>query len=134
METANLLILIFAWIGIADTIYLIYHVITKTDVACWFFPPEWCRTVQHAPQSRTFGIPNPVLGFVMYAVLLALMNSFMPALWAYWAIRAVIAVGFLFSMYFMYVQGAILKAYCTWCVVSAINFSVMFVASFYLVR
>jgi len=127
-------VLLFAWIGIIDTVYLIYHVITKTDVACPFFPPEWCRTVQYAPQSRTLGIPNPILGFCMYVALLVLMYVFMPAVWAYWAVRAVITIGFLFSMYFTYVQGFVLKAYCTWCIVSAINFIVMFIASFYLVR
>lgn len=70
----------------------------------------------------------------MYATLLLLMYFFMPAVWAYWAIRAVIAIGFLFSMYFTYIQGFVLKAFCTWCVISAINFVVMFIASFYVVR
>jgi len=132
MNTASWLVIIFSIIGLIDTVYLISHVINKTDVACWFFPPEWCRTVQHAPQSKTFGIPNPVLGFCMYVVLLGLILFFWPANWAFWAIRAVITVGFLFSMYFTYVQGFILKAFCTWCVVSALNFVVMFAASFYL--
>ena len=134
MDTVTWLILVFSWIGIVDTVYLIYHFITKTPVACPFFPPEWCRTVQQAPQSRTFGIPNPILGFRMYVALLVLMYLFAPAIWAYWAVRAIITIGFLFSMYFTYVQGFVLKAFCTWCVISAINFVVMFVASFYLIR
>ena len=29
-------------IGVADTTYLSYHVITKKPVACLFFPKEWC--------------------------------------------------------------------------------------------
>lgn len=134
MATAEVLVLVFAWIGLADTLYLIYHFITKTDVACPFFPPEWCRIVQHAPQSRTLGIPNPILGFGMYAALLVLIYLFMPAIWAYWAVRIIITIGFLFSLYFTYVQGFVLKAFCTWCVISALNFVMLFIVSFYLTR
>jgi len=42
MELYLLLILIFSFFGILDTVYLSYHTITKTPVACLFFPKEWC--------------------------------------------------------------------------------------------
>lgn len=132
MDTAPLLVYIFSAIGLVDTSYLIYHMLNKSDVACWFFPPEWCHKVQHAPQSKTFGVPNPVLGFLMYVVLLVLTYLALQGTVSFWWVRGVITFGFLFSMYFTYVQAFVLKAFCTWCVVSALNFTVLFIASFYL--
>ena len=112
-------------IGILDTLYLIYHKLAGTDVACPFFPKEWCHTVQHSPQSKTFGIPNSYAGFGMYAAILALTASYAVGTIAFWSIQAIVTFGFLFSMYFVYVQAVVLRAFCTWCVVSAINFTVM---------
>ena len=133
MTVALLIIFVFALIGIADTIYLIYHVITKKPVACLFFPKEWCLKVQYSKYSKTFGIPNPVAGFGFYTLIttfslfyLAGSTSFLPA-------SAVILIGFLFSLYFTFIQGVILKAFCTWCVVSAINFTVMLVAALFVI-
>ncbi len=126
------LIFIFSGIGILDTIYLSYHAIKKTPVACWFFPKEWCLKVQQSPQSKMFGIPNAFLGFGMYSAIifftLLFINGFIP----FWPINAIIAFGFLFSIYFTYVQAFVLKAFCTWCVVSAINFIVLFVSAYLL--
>jgi len=130
MQTNILLIFIFSIIGILDTLYLIYHGIKKTDVKCLFFPKEWCRTVQYSKYSKTMGIPNSQLGFVMYVVILALAYCFVqglvPILW----LQGVIAFGFLFSVYFLYIQAFVLRAYCTWCVISAFNFTVMTIAIF----
>lgn len=113
-------------IGVADTLYLIYHKLRGTDAACLFFPAEWCRTVQHSPQSKTFGIPNSYAGFGMYVVILMLTWLHAGGSIAVWPIQAIVTLGFLFSMYFTYVQAFVLKAFCTWCVLSAINFTAMF--------
>ncbi len=125
MNNINILYL-FGGIGILDTLYLIYHKIMGTDVACPFFPKEWCHTVQHSPQSKTFGIPNSYAGFTMYAAILVMTYLFSIGMIPFWPIQAVVTFGFLFSAYFLYVQGFVLNAFCTWCVVSAINFTVMF--------
>lgn len=119
---------IFGLIGVLDTLYLIYHKIRGTDVACPFFPKEWCRKVQYSPRSKTFGIPNSFAGFGMYVAILILTWLYVGSVVALWPIQAVVTFGFLFSMYFTYVQAFILKAFCTWCVVSAINFTIMFLA------
>ncbi len=117
---------IFGIIGALDTLYLIYHKIRGTDVACPFFPKEWCLKVQHSPQSKTFGIPNSFAGFGMYTAILILTWLYAGGAVAFWPIQAIVTFGFLFSMYFTYVQAFVLKAFCTWCVVSAINFTIMF--------
>jgi uncharacterized membrane protein len=132
MNTQTTLLLVFSSIGILDTLYLIYHKVRGTDVVCPFFPKEWCHKVQHAPQSKTFGIPNSVAGFFMYLAILALSLMLVNGSVSFAPIQAIVAIGFLFSLYFIYVQGFVLRAFCTWCVVSAINFTVLAIATFLL--
>ncbi|OHA71283.1 MAG: hypothetical protein A3F15_01530 [Candidatus Wildermuthbacteria bacterium RIFCSPHIGHO2_12_FULL_40_12] len=121
-------ILFFSAVGVLDTLYLIYHKIRGTEVACPFFPKEWCRKVQKSPYSKIFGIPNAFLGFAIFLAIFVLTwlytNFIVPA----WPIQTLILIGFLFSIYFTYTQGFILKAFCTWCLVSAISFTVMFLS------
>jgi len=124
METTLTIIKVFAVIGILDTLYLIYHKVRGTDVACIGFPNHWCRRVQYSPQSVTFGIPNSVAGFVMYAGILFFASLSVPGA-VLWPVAVLVAIGFLFSLYFMFVQAFVLRAFCTWCVISFINFTVM---------
>lgn len=125
MELYLKLVVIFSIIGVLDTLYLVYHKIRGTDVACPFFPKEWCRKVQYSPQSKTFGIPNSVAGLFMYLAILVLVWAYQGGIAPFWPVQAIIAFGGLFSLYFLYVQAFVLRAFCTWCVVSFINFAVM---------
>ena len=94
---------IFGIVGVLDTLYLIYHKLRGTDVACLFFPKEWCRTVQYSKQSKTFGIPNSYAGFGMYVAILVLTWLYAGGSIAFWPIQAIVTFGFLFSVYFTYV-------------------------------
>lgn len=123
-----IILYIFSIIGILDTLYLIYHKLKGTNVACPFFPKEWCMVVQHSPRSKMFGIPNSVLGLLMYILIFVLNMLYIGGSVAFWPIQAIVTFGFLFSIYFTYVQAFILRAFCTWCVISAINFVVMALA------
>lgn len=126
------IIYICSIVGIIDTLYLIYHKLRGTDVYCLFFPKEWCYKVQHAPQSKTFGIPNSYLGFAMYVIILVLIALYSAGSIALWPLQAIITFGFLFSLYFTYIQAFVLRAFCTWCVVSALNFTLMTIAIWFL--
>lgn len=126
-ETTRLLIYIFSFVGLLDTAYLIYNKLQGTDVACPFFSDRWCKKVQHSKQSKTFGIPNSFAGFGMYGAILALTYLSGQGLIDFGWVQGIVTFGFLFSMYFTLVQALILRAFCTWCVVSAINFTIMFV-------
>ncbi|HUO75590.1 MAG TPA: vitamin K epoxide reductase family protein [Candidatus Paceibacterota bacterium] len=122
------ILMVCAVIGVADTMYLIWHKFTGTDVACIGFPKAWCRKVQYARQSVTMGVPNSIWGFLMYAAILFLVV--MQPAFPLWPLKAIVLIGFLFSLYFTYVQAFVLRAFCTWCVISALNFFVMFWAVF----
>jgi uncharacterized membrane protein len=118
-------------VGVADTLYLIYHKMRGTDVACPFFPREWCRTVQYSSYSTTLGVPNSIAGLGMYTALLVLVWLYVGGTIAFLPIQALVTFGFLFSLYFTYVQAFVLRAFCTWCVVSAVNFTILFISVWY---
>ncbi|NUM50901.1 MAG: vitamin K epoxide reductase family protein [Flavobacteriales bacterium] len=122
-------ILITAAIGIVNTIYLSWCCITKRDVKCLFLPPKQCLKVQYSKYSRTMGIPNPYLGLAMLLAIIILTFLFIEAILPFWTIFAIVSAGVLFSFYFLFIQAFILKAFCTWCVLSAIVFTVLFVLS-----
>ena len=126
------LIYFFAAVGVLDTVYLLYHKMRGTDVYCLFFPAEWCRAVQYSPYSKTLGVPNSLAGFFMYSAIITLLTFSQYGISSFLPVQAVIAVGFAFSLYFTYIQARVIRAFCTWCVLSAFNFFVMFVAAFFL--
>lgn len=131
MAIKEIIILVFSSLGLLDTLYLAYHSVKRTPVACWWFPLEWCLKVQQSPQSRlVFGIPNAFLGLGMYVFLLIylILSQGSLTVLPLWPFQAVITLGFAFSLYFTYIQAFVLRAFCTWCVISAFNFLAMFLA------
>src|SRR3989338_8440985 len=126
MQLSLFILLVLSALGIVNTAYLVSHVFNKRPVKCLFFPPEWCHKVQFSKYSRTLGIPNPITGLGFYLAILILTWFFVQGTIAFWPIATIITIGFLFSVYFTIIQAFVLKAFCTWCVVSAIDFLVLF--------
>lgn len=126
MDSTILIIVILGVLGTFNTLYLSSHVFTKKPVKCIFFPPEWCAKVQYSKYSRTLGIPNAFAGLGMYLAILALAFFYNAGTIPFWPLIAIISFGFAFSLYFTLIQGFVLKAFCTWCVVSAIEFFLLF--------
>lgn len=127
MDISFILIRVFAIIGIVDTSYLIITKLRGKEVACFLFPKEWCYKVSHSKQSKTLGVPNSVAGFVLYIAIFALTCLASRGIISVFYPFSVIWFGFLFSIYFLYVQAFVLRAFCTWCVISAINFIAMLI-------
>jgi len=66
MGVLESVLIIFSLIGVFDTLCISYHASNGKPVKCWFFPEKWCKKVQYSKFSRTAGIPNSYLGFVLY--------------------------------------------------------------------
>jgi len=128
-------VLLLSLAGVANTIYLSYHTYNKKPVKCVFFPETWCLKVQQSKQSKTLKVPNSYLGLLMYLCLTALSVAALinPTQLTFALLILVINIGFIFSMYFTIVQAFVLKAFCTWCVLSAVDFTIMFVVANYFV-
>jgi uncharacterized membrane protein len=75
-----------------------------------------CETVQQSKYAEVAGIPVAVLGLAAYVTLLA--SAFVRNVWAAVAAAAASLAGLAFAAWLVYVQGAILHAWCVWCLSS----------------
>ena len=119
---APYLMLVFAFIGIADAFYDSYAI--YTDQLLWCPPPiDGCNTVASSPYARILGVPLGYFGLVYYlcmfglAALLALA-PFSRGLRLGALLYA--ATGVSFSIYFMYIQFTFIHAFCIYCLISAV--------------
>ena len=134
MPTYFWIILVLSCLGIFNTLYLSAHVFSKKPVKCIFFPPEWCEKVQYSKFSRTLGVPNAFAGLGMYVAILVLTVLFGIGSIPFTPIFWIVVAGFAFSLYFTFIQAFVLRAFCTWCVVSAIEFTLLFLTVVFLIK
>ncbi len=127
MTTPIIIVLVLSILGIFNTLYLSAHAISKKPVRCLWFPEEWCAKVQYSKFSRTLGIPNAFAGLGMYIAILILTLLFAAGTISFTPIFWLVVFGFAFSMYFLFIQAFVLRAFCTWCVISIIEFTLLFI-------
>jgi len=129
MTIPILIIIILSILGVINTAHLAKHSIKHTDVECIGLPKRWCRKVQYSKYSKTMGIPNPHLGLLMYLAILILTLLFtfnaLPYIYSMMPVAILIIIGFLFSLYFSFIQAFILHAFCTWCIISTVEFALL---------
>ena len=122
MRSTWLASVILALIGLADSLYLTYVKVTNQLALCGDLGD--CESVNNSVYSEIGGIPIALLGAGAYlAILLALYVQRTSAEWHETAVLAVFGlslVGVIYSAYLTYVEIAILRAICPYCVVSAI--------------
>ncbi|HEY6031921.1 MAG TPA: vitamin K epoxide reductase family protein [Gaiellaceae bacterium] len=85
-----------------------------------------CETVQKSRYSELVGIPVALLGLVSYVVLGA--SAFVRGVLAAAAAAAIALAGLVFALWLVYVQAAILDAWCNWCVASDVVLALLTVA------
>lgn len=119
METNLILLTFLAVIGILIASYLIYT--RKKFHSVKVCPTGGCDTVLNSKYSKTFGIRNDILGIIYYLTILAevyISTNLLINLTIYFKIISSLA--FLFSLYLLYIQARVLKAYCFYCILTAI--------------
>lgn len=117
-----------AAIGIAETSYLI-KMRQRDEKPICVMPGEKCLAVLESRYSHLFGVPNEAMGFLFYvgiAALLALIVIGVQPLqiWVQLANAMLMAAGAL-SLVLLYLQWRVIKAWCFWCVLSAVTIFAM---------
>lgn len=101
--------------------YLLWHKLTGGSVLC--LTGGGCATVNASPWAELFGIPVAGVGLAVYLALAVLgtlwARSGPAAGWAALGAFGLALAGFLYSAYLTWVEAAILRAYCSWCLLSA---------------
>ena len=128
------LIDISSFIGLLSAIYVSYGFFTKKDIYCLFFSKNSCKRVLTSKESRLFfNIPNAYIGLLVYIGIIVSISLYSTGFVPFWPVQIIVFIGFLFSCYLFYVQIFLIKSFCSWCIISAISFFVMFYAAFFLV-
>jgi uncharacterized membrane protein len=119
MRRASILL---AVLGLLDSIYLVWVKYTGTYALCG--PIGNCESVNTSQYSEIFGIPISMLGAGAYAIIIVLLLlENRGQFWAEFGSMIVFGmslVGVLYSIYLTYIEIAVLKAICPYCVISAI--------------
>ena len=119
---AYALLFVLAIIGIGETVYLIYKKAVKERPACVI--GKECHRVLESKYNKIFGIPNEIPGLIFF-IAISLITAFLligvePITWWDGLAKLLILSGTLISLYFVYLQWRIIKAWCFWCVLSTI--------------
>lgn len=126
----------FSVLGIADSLYLAEHALTKTALSCGIGSLTGCNVVAQSAYSHVFGIPLGIYGLVFYFGVFALSimarKKQAPAI-----MRSLFlfgAVGMLLSFYFLWLQMYVIDAICIYCLASFVFAAVVFVTTLLLLR
>jgi uncharacterized membrane protein len=125
--------LLLCLVGVLDAGYLTYTRFAGTSAVCFF--AHGCETVAQSPYSIVFGIPLSVIGLVLYILSAGLFFVLYKNMYSEWlpvleqARLFVVTLGFVFSMYFTYLQAYVINAWCTYCIISALLWTLLFVTT-----
>ncbi len=117
---------VVALIGLGDSIYLTAHHYTAEPVPCSLI--EGCESVLTSAYAEFAGLPLALYGAIAYfaAFSLAVLAAFGDKrMWRLFAIQAFLMAAF--SGYLIYVQGALIGAFCQFCLLSALTSFTLFV-------
>jgi uncharacterized membrane protein len=116
-------------LGLAVSIYMTIYKITSNNAMC--LGSGDCSTVNASRYSEVNGIPVAVFGVIGYLAILATLyfenrNNFFKQN-STLMIFGMALTGFLFTVWLIYVEVAILKALCPFCVTSQTAMTLIFI-------
>lgn len=118
-------------LGLLVAIYMTIYKITDNAAMC--IGSGGCSQVNASPYSEINGIPVAVLGVLGYAAILTLLFlEQRPGIFqenGTMMFFGVSLLGFLFTLYLIYLEVALIKAYCPFCLVSQAVMIIIFIIS-----
>jgi uncharacterized membrane protein len=116
-------------LGLLVSIYMTIYKITSNDSMC--LGSGDCSTVNASQYSEVNNIPVAVLGVIGYAAILGVhffenRNSFFKQN-STLMIFGMALTGFIFTVWLIYVEVALIKALCPFCVTSQVAMTIIFI-------
>lgn len=125
--TAYALLFTIAAIGISETAYLIRKRVASEKPVCPI--GEDCYAVLSSKYNRIFGVHNDLMGMAFYLafalVVALLVIGAGPADLLLYLAWFMLAGATAMSLFLIYVQWKIVKAWCFWCLLSAATVGLM---------
>jgi len=120
-----------AILGLLVSIYMTIFKLTNNEAMC--VGSSGCSEVNSSKYSEINGIPVAVLGVIGYtAILILLLLEQRPGFFqenASMMFFGISLMGFLFTVYLIYVEIALIGAYCPFCLTSQAVMSIIFIIS-----
>ena len=118
-----------AILGVLVSIYMTIYKLTDNPIMC--LGNGGCSTVNSSRYAEVYHIPVAAIGIIGYLAILAALllehrNAFFGANGTI-LIFGLALVGFLFTVYLVYVEFALIHALCPFCVTSQITMTVLFI-------
>jgi uncharacterized membrane protein len=125
------LAIILTIIGLLVSIYMTIYKITSNDSMC--IGSGDCKTVNASRYAEVYGIPVAVLGIAGYSAILAvLLLERKPGFFQQNGTLLFFGLsltGFLFTLYLIFVETVLIKAYCPFCITSQTAMTIIFIVS-----
>ena len=125
--TAYALLFTLSAIGISETVYLIRKRMAAEKPVCLI--GESCSLVLESKYSKLFGVHNDILGLLFYITALFISGFLVigvePLMFWNFIFKLSVAVGSLLSLFLTYLQWRVIKAWCFWCLMSAVTIWLM---------
>ncbi len=123
--------LVFVIVGLLVSIYMTIYKITSNDVMC--LGSGDCHTVNASRYSEVNDVPVAVIGVLGYAAILTTLlferrNAFFKMNGTLLAFGMSLT-GFLFTVWLIYVEIALIKAFCPFCITSQVAMTLIFILS-----
>lgn len=121
-------ILFFAFLGFTDSAYLLAKRLSGGPIPC-ALGFTGCGTVDKSSYSAFLGIPLALYGTIFYLLIgfLAVFYLDMKKVIALRMFTVLALLGFLSSVYFVYLQAFVIKAFCIFCLFSAAVSTILFI-------
>jgi len=124
--------LIIAVLGFIDAAYLALEYYSGEIPPCSIV--EGCEKVLTSEYAKVAGIPVALGGAIFYLLVLIGLFAYLEGknekLLRYALILT--AIGFLSTLYFLFIQAFVLEAFCLYCLGSAISSTLLFVMAIYI--
>jgi len=119
-------LLVIAWLGLLISGYLFITYISPVPLVCG---TGGCHDIQASLYAKHFGLPTPLYGIIYYFLLGILAVLWRPnaGWWLRWSLIVLTGVGFGVTLWLTYLEAFVIKAWCTWCVGSAVLATLAFI-------
>ncbi len=120
-----------AALGILVSTYMTIFKLTDNQSMC--LGNGGCSVVNHSVYSEVRGIPVSVIGIVGYGAILAVLllehsSDFLRDN-AVMLVFGLALAGFVFTLYLIYVELALIRALCPFCITSQVSITILFILS-----
>jgi uncharacterized membrane protein len=129
LSRSEITLIALAIIGLLVSVYMTIYKITSNDSMC--IGSKDCSVVNASRYSELYGIPVAVFGVVGYAAILSvLLFERNPGFFRQNGTMLLFGLsltGFLFTLYLIFLEIALIKAYCPFCIASQATMTFIFI-------